>query len=280
MHAQSESRTGLVMVALIAAAACGDDLVPPGDDGGARSTYQPERVGLVALMSGNGSVEALFNDRPDPLAPVAIAEQGECTLYERPSPGTCATDCGDGVCTPSDQCAPLPHAASAGIITVTGLRQGLRLRPGPAGYQPESLPPLELFDPGASIRVSAPGDTAPPFAAELSGVPALEVAFDRVVTVAGRPTRLIWTAAGLGRVALEISFSPASGRFSRMLLCEADDNGALTIPAEIAARLGTPLDGELARATMTRLERVVLASALGPVEVVVGSRVELPYERR
>lgn len=242
--------------------------------------YQPERVGLVALMSGNGSVEASFNDRPDPLAPVKVVEQGECALYERPSPGTCPADCGEGVCTPEGQCAPLPRAASAGVITVTGLRQGLRLRPGPAGYQPESLPPLELFDAGASIRVSAPGDTAPPFTAELSGVPSLEVAFSQVVVVAGRPTRLIWTAAGLGRVALEISFAPAGGRFSRMLLCEADDNGALTIPAEIAARLGVPGEGEAARATMTRLERVVLDSMLGPVEVLAGSRVELSYERR
>lgn len=279
MRAQS-GRSSSIVVALLSCAACGDNLVPADPDADNSAVYQPERVGLVALMSGNGSVEASFNDRPDPLAPVKIAEQGECKLYERPSPGTCSADCGDGVCSPEGQCAPLPRAASAGIITVTGLRQGLRLRPGPAGYQPESLPPPDLFDAGASIRVSAPGDTAPAFAAELSGVPALEVAFELVATVPGRPTRLIWTAAGLGRVALEISFAPVGARFTRMLLCEADDNGALTIPAEIAARLGAPLEGELARATMTRLERVVLAGALGPVEVLAGSRIELPYERR
>lgn len=280
MRAHRGSSTSLIVVVLLASAACGDDLVPAGPDPGDRSMYQPERVGLVALMSGNGSVEASFNDRPDPLAPVTIAEQGECKLYERPSPGTCAEDCGEGVCSPEGQCKPLPRATSAGVITVTGLRQGLRLRPGPAGYQPESLPPPELFDAGASIRVSAPGDTAPPFSAELSGVPPLEVAFDHVATVMGRPTRLSWTAAGIGRVALEISFAPAGARFTRMLLCEANDNGALTIPAEIAERLGAPAEGEVARASMTRLERVVLTSTLGPVEVLVGSRVELAYERR
>lgn len=271
----------LLGVLCVGLASCGDDLSPdPSGAGDKPSEYQPGWVGQVRLLSGSGGAQAVFRDRPDPLAPEIRAVEGECALYTRPDEGLCSGACPDGVCTPANQCAPTPRPASAGIITVTGLRQGLRFAPGPRGYEPETPPPSELFDVGASIRITAPGDSMPPFSAQLSGVPPLEVGFDTVTLQSGRPTRLTWTAAGVGRVALELILARPGAPFSVMLLCESDDNGALTIPAGIASRLRGPLAGEEESVTMTRLERAVVASPAGPIEVVVGSRAVVGIERR
>ena len=268
------------LCAALVLTACGDDFTPPEDLAPKPSEYQPGRVGLVSLLSGGGGVEASLYERPDPLAPEVRVVEGECTLYTRPDEGACVPACGPGVCTPANQCVEVPRPASAGVITVTGLRQGLRFQPRPGGYELDTPPPVELFDPGASIRVIAAGADLPAFSAQLSGVPPLEVAFDTITLRGDRATRLIWTAAGVGRVSLEITIARPGAPLSAMLLCEADDNGSLTIPAAIAGRLRAPLEGESVRGTIARLERSVITTAAGPIEIVAGSRLVVAVEQR
>ncbi len=262
--------------------ACGDDVPAPGaGDPGADSTqYQPRRIGLVQLLTGAGGVVAELADRADPLAPEVVDREGECLLYARPEEGDCATPCPDGVCSPAGECSPRPHLASAGIITVTGLRQTLRLVPGPQGYQAESPPPADLFAVGASIRVSAQGAAVPPFSAQFLGVPPLELSFDAIELRAGRPTRLTWTAAGVGRVSAELFVGRPGAPYRQLLLCETDDNGSISIPSGIAARLRSPASDEEVSAQVTRLERSVIAVPSGPIEIVVGSRVPVGFDRR
>jgi hypothetical protein len=171
---------------------------------------------------------------------------------------------------------------SAGVITVTGLRQRLVFRASASGYQPESPLPEELFDSGARIRISAPGDEVPGFTAELDGVPHLDVAFSKIALRRGRDTRLLWTAAGVGRVAALITIGPvgrANASFSSMLLCETDDYGDLVIPASIAARLPSAGADELERAVMLRLQRALVMTPTGPIEIVAGQRVEVGLTR-
>lgn len=279
---------GTVLGALgtLALAGCGDNLalLPDADLAPEPSEYQPASVGLVNLIGGAaGEVYAVLHDRPDPLAPRLVTRQGVCSLYLRPVEARCSPSCGADVCVAANECAPASSPVSAGDITVSGLRQRLVFHADLDGYKPESLPPVDLFDSGARIRVSAPGDRAGGFVAELDGVPHLQVAFSRISLRRGKDTRLTWTAAGVGRVAAAIFVGRPGAPFSSMLLCEADDYGDLTIPAGIAARLPGAEPGETSSATMMRLSRAVLPAhgllGEGPIEVIAGQKVAVDLVR-
>ncbi|MEZ4361817.1 MAG: hypothetical protein R3B48_16630 [Kofleriaceae bacterium] len=267
----------------IATLGCGDDLAPtPDAAAGAEDPqgYQPARVGLIHLLGGpGGSVEARLFDQPDPLAPVLRGEHGACKLYQRPSEAVC-TLC-TGVCVEPERCVAAPAPQSAGTITVSGLRQSLEFRPRDFGY--ETAAPSggdDLFDVGARIRVSASGDAVAPFSVALSGVPPLQPGAPRVVLERERDTRVTWTAAGVGRVALVIvNRAPGSAEFSSMLLCETEDYGTLTIGRALAVRLPEPRAEEEQVATIARVRRAVVALGSGPLEVVVGYRVRLALVR-
>jgi hypothetical protein len=277
---------GLGLVGIALGGACGDDASPLPDASpildGRADEYQPQAIGLINLIGGaGGEVLARLRDRPDPLAPEVRGRHGECALYVRPTPAACTPRCGeDSVCIGPDECAPLDRQVSAGVITVSGLRQRLVFRPMPDGYRPESLPPDELFDAGARIRVSAPGAEVPGFSAELDGVPRLVVGFSRIELSPDRDTRLVWTAAGVGRVAAVLAVGRPAAPFSSMLLCESDDYGALTIPAQLARSLPRPGPDEEERATMIRLQRTVLAAAAGPIEILAGKKVTVELVRQ
>jgi hypothetical protein len=265
--------------------ACGDDLTverdapTPPDTG--PDEYQPEAIGLINLIGGGGGeVEAVLHNRPQPLSPELRGREGVCALYVRPTPAACNPPCGaGGICVAVGECAAPAVPVSAGVITVTGLRQRLVFRASSSGYLPESQPPEELFDSGARIRVTAPGDEVAGFTTELDGMPHLDVAFSQIALRRGRDTRLLWTAAGVGRVAAVMTVGRANAPFSSMLLCETDDYGDLTIPASIAARLPAASSDEVERAGMLRLQRAVLKTPAGPIEVVAGQRVAVGLTR-
>jgi hypothetical protein len=274
-----------VPVLLLFTAACGDNLLPAPDVGGqpdpGPTEYQPGRVGAVRLLAGaDGRVEAELYDRPEPLAPEIKAREGACVLYSRPAEGTCTPACSGEICTSQNECTAPPRRVNAGAITVTGLRAGLVFRSGASGYQPESQPAQELFDNGARIRVSAPGGEVAGFSAELVGVPRLEVDFERLSLRRAKDTRLTWTAAGVGRIAVAVTVGRPDAPYSSLLLCEDDDNGAMTVPGMLVARLPEPRAGEVQAATVTRLQRVIWAAAAGPIELVAGSQVAVGFERR
>ncbi len=277
----------LVFVAALAAAAagCGDnvgtlsDAAPLPDVG--PDEYQPESRGLINLIGGaGGDVHAVLRDRPEPLAPELRGRQGACSLYIRRSLAACLPLCDESsVCVEPGECAARSLPASAGDITVTGLRQRLVFRAAPEGYAPEELPPQELFDSGARIVVSAPGGDVAGFSAELAGVPRLQVGFEAIRLRRGKDTRLTWTAAGVGRVAAVLTVGRSSSQFSSMLLCETDDYGDLTIPAALAARLPSAEANEIEHATMMRLSRALITTAAGPIEIVAGQKVDVELVR-
>jgi hypothetical protein len=269
-------------VACAGSAGCGDNLAVRPDaslpDAGP-DEYQPASVGSISLISGTGgAVFAVLRDRPEPLAPRLTARQGVCSIYLRPQEASCTPDCGDQVCSDENQCATKATAVSAGPITVTGLRQKLMFRPGPSGYDLESQPPGQLFDSGARIRVSAPGEVMAGFAAEIEGVPGLEIGFQRLILRRSKDTRLSWTAGGVGRIAVTVETGPPGAPFSSLLRCEADDNGSMTVPRDLVAQLPDLEDGEQQAAAVIRLQRMVLTSLAGPIEIVAGSQVPVDVE--
>lgn len=268
--------------ALGALAACGDNLAPSPDagpqPGPTADEYQPEAIGLISLI--NGEVEASLRDRPEPLAPELRGREGACALYVRPTASACNPPCAVGdVCVAAGECAAPARPVSAGDITITGLRQRLVFRAAADGYQPESQPTGDLFDGGARIAVSAPGEQVAGFTAELDGVPRLDVSFSQISLRRGRDTRLLWTAAGLGRVAAVLSVGRPGLPFSSMLLCETDDYGDLTIPSSMAARLPAASGEEVLSAAMLRLRRAVIMTPAGPIEIVAGQKVAVGVTR-
>lgn len=240
--------------------------------------YQPEAIGLISLI--NGEVQARLHDRPEPLAPELRGREGACSLYVRPTAAACNPPCAPrDVCVAAGECAAPAQPVSAGPITISGLRQRLVFRASSDGYLPESAPTGELFDGGARIVVTSPGDQVAGFTAELDGVPRLDVAFSQLSLRRGRDTRLLWTAAGVGRVAAVITVGRPAMPFSSMLLCETDDYGDLTIPASMAARLPVASGDEVTTAAMMRLRRAVLMTPAGPIEIVAGQKVSVGFAR-
>lgn len=173
---------------LVLCAACGGGGssadAPPSADAGPND-LRPDRIGVVDLIQGSlPSLFAQIMDGPDLPTPELAMTIGECKIFVRPAPASCSQGCTTGVCTAPDVCTPYPAPASAGPITVAGLLHALQFTTGAYGYTPDWSPSDGvLFDPGAAITVSAPGDATPAFAASLTGLPDLVTPFQNLSLV-------------------------------------------------------------------------------------------------
>jgi hypothetical protein len=241
---------------------------------------RPDRIGFVNLIEGGGflSVFALIQDRPELPTPVLAASDGECSVYVRPDPALCNPACTDGVCTATDVCTPYAVNASAGDITVTGLHDPLVFRPGPYGYTPDPPPSGDLFDAGAAITLTAPGDVSPGFTAALTGVPELAAPFQNLELVDDEDEAITWTAASAAKIQIALVVGWHGAPHEAVLVCETADDGAFTIPGGLIAQLPRASSGlEQHLSWIQRLDREVLASPAGPIEIVVGSQVPLYF---
>lgn len=247
--------------------------------------FQIDRVGQVSLIEGGGylSTYALIQDRPELPVPVIVAQGGECTVFRRPAPALCEPACTDGVCTAPGTCTPWGRNASAGTITVTGLRAPLAFVPGTYGYVPTPAPGEELFDAGATVAVSAPGDVTPGFAVELTAPPPLAAPFQNLTLRDGVDATITWTPApggGAGarsiQVALVVGWHGAPPE--ALLVCETADDGELVIPGALITALPRASSGlEPHLSWIQRFDRAVVAAPAGPIEIVVGSQVSLYF---
>lgn len=266
------------LLLLAALAACGGDGGNPVDAGpfldAGPDDFHVERSGFVNLIEGGGffSVAAVIQDGGELPLPAPIAAGGECTVYRRPGPARCEPPC-DGVCVATDTCVPFRAGVDAGTITVTGLRAPLTFVHGDFGYEPTPQPGTELFADDATITVSAPGAAIPGFSVTLAGVPALAGATTTLTLVDGRDAEVTWTAAGAGRIQLSLLVGWHGAPYEAMLLCETDDDGALTIPGAVVSALPRASTGlESHPSTLTRFRRASVLAPAGPIEIVVGSQ--------
>ncbi len=271
---------------LISLAACGS----PGDapiDGGplldaGDGSFRIDKVGTINLIEGSFlGVYALVQDRPELPTPVAIAQVGDCTVFRRPAPALCDPACTDGVCTAPGACTPYAQNASAGRITIGGLRAPLTFVPGAFGYVPEPAPSGDdLFDPGAAITVSAPGDVTPAFSVSLDAPATLEAPFQNLTLRDGVDATVTWTAgaggAGSIQVALLVGWHGAPPEAT--MICETADDGSLTIPGALVTALPRASSGlESHPSWILRFDRAVVAAPAGPIEVVAGSQLGLYF---
>jgi hypothetical protein len=245
-----------------------------GPDGGA----EPARIGLLELVELDGWSRALAQLRDAPEVPPAslLAREGDCEILVHPSPGFCEPACTTGFCLPGGTCVPWPADVSAGPITVTGLTTPLAFVAGPYGYVSDPPdPPVDLFAPGALIVATAAGAAGPAFTVEARGVAPLVTTVSPLTLADGVDTEVTWQpAAGEARVQLVLLVGWHGAPYEAMLRCEADDDGALTIPGTLIAALPRQSSGlEQHPSTLARFTRGVGTTPLGTIELLVASQV-------
>ena len=280
---------------LVLATACGDDGgvtadaggdhdagddsdgAAPDGGGGGEPGYRTDLVGAIQLVeSGTGggvSVFAYLQDRPYAPRERRGVSSGDCALYDHEPAGECTPAC-DGFCNANGVCEPYPEPASAGDITITGLREALLLVEGDFGYRPEPYPLGDLFADDAIITAVAAGAEVDAFALSARGVAALEDELGGWDLVDGVDFPITWTpSAAAARVQLSLRIGWHGAPYEMMLLCETADDGTLTIPGELIEEM-LPFGGIGLfphPSEMTRLHRSVVTTSVGPVELVVGS---------
>jgi hypothetical protein len=282
--APSVFRRGLLVAALVGGCGGGGggganaDALTSGDAG--PGEFQPHRIGYINLVEGGGidSVFAQLRDRGELPLPQLIARDGECAVYVHPQPSLCSPACTNGFCVATDTCELWPEFAPAGTISVTGTNEPVGFVPGQYWYDVNPSPTgADLFDEGAAITVSAPGDVTPGFTLGATGVAPLEASFPVTLELQdGVDKEITWTAEASGRIQLALQVGWHGAPYEALLLCETDDDGSLTVPGALITQFPRASSSlEQHASSLTRFTRDVVTTPAGPIELFVGSRVTI-----
>jgi hypothetical protein len=169
------------------------------------------------------------------------ARDGECRLL-RYEPATCPTPC-DGICT-ADGCIAFPAHLDAGTtLSLTGTLSPLAFDRDDVSHQYwlTSVPPVDLFTPGASLTLSAPGGAdVPAFTVTTTAPPPLVTPIVSPTPLTDADTDVTWTPDDGGPVFLTISSANAGhgAPFDSIIECASPDDGTITVPGAFIATLG------------------------------------------
>lgn len=292
-------RRELLLLSL-ALSACGG--VTTTDDSGADAapTFTTGDAGtlvgtfnLVHTVSGYGD-SASFTGKvyngPTPATvqwTVALTS-GDCRV-ETPHTPFCTTACGSSAaCVADDTCQPYPTAIGVGTVHVASVpnttstttdagttsHEATTFDSAPVvnGYQPAAGVVLHLppFTEGTAVTVDAAGSSnAQAFSLSAPGVAPLALGQTTVQLATGSDVDLTWDAgsAAVGaRVTVDIDISHHGG-LRGQLLCDTDDDGALTIDSTLVDKL---ISLGVSGFPSIRVTREKAGSAL-----IVGGRVDL-----
>ncbi|MBN2357924.1 MAG: hypothetical protein JXR83_00625 [Deltaproteobacteria bacterium] len=248
-------------------------------DAGPAPPFRPDRRGWIELIEHptRGEAYALIRSGPEVPQPTLLATQGDCAIYTHPMADLCDPPC-DGFCAPGGECQPHPQFTSAGAIAVTGLVQALSFVPSTWGYEPTPQPGLDLFAAGALISASAPGEVAPGFSLEVTGVAPLVTQATSLTLIDGIDATVAWTPEHDGRIQLALLVGFHGAPYEALLLCESDDDGELTVPGALIGQLPRPQNANQPHpSSLTRFRRALAPDSSGPIELLVGSRVEVTW---
>jgi len=254
----------------------------PDTDADVGPGFVPDTVGTVNLVMSNFAGPevgcfAVLSDGPPIPGLELVAEQGDCAVWRRIEAGFCDPPCSD-FCAPDGTCVPWPSPRSAGTIEVSGLSGPLAFEPTASGYRTVTSIDGDLFGPGASIGVEAPGDQVPGFSLSAKGVAPFDDAIESITLEDGADALVTWTAASSGRIQLALRLGWHGGPFTDLLLCETDDVGSLVIPGELISQFPY-FEGGLFQvpSSMGRFQRDFVATPDGEVELFVGSMVYVDF---
>lgn len=271
---------------LVLTSACGgsDPGNPDGPSGGPDAgddapELRLDKSGTIAFVEGSGVYAALYDRTYEQPLPARVAAAGDCALYRRTNP-SCPGGCNaNDVCIADNQCAPGARFASAGDITVTGLREPATLTPSPYGYVAPTLP-ADFFADDAAIHVSAAGDVIPAFAADVGGVVPLvhQIAGDFVELHDGEDETIRWTPEpGDARIQIALYLGWHGTPWTDLLICETADDGELVIPAATIDPMSY-LDGAALfqwPSWISRYRRAWVTTPVGDLEIIAASQAAL-----
>jgi hypothetical protein len=275
-----------VTLALIA---CGSDDAPTTGDSTGNVSGRDELVGTfrVELAPDTQATNILgkvaTGPSPAALAWDEVAENGECLLL-KPRVPFCDPACGSDVCVEDGVCQAHPESLSAGEVRVSGLLASdgaadFALIQVANAYQappsvPLAFPPFAAGDP---ITITAAGAAFNAFVLEGQGISPLVASVGALAIAAGAPLELEWEAATAGSgsvIHVELDISHHGGT-KGMIQCEAADDGALTIDAELVDALVALGVAGFPTIILQRRATSSTSTAAGRVDLVVAAGAEL-----
>ncbi|MFH1464039.1 MAG: hypothetical protein ABIO70_06620 [Pseudomonadota bacterium] len=163
--------------------------------------------------------------------------EGECELAVLQScSGGCPSDCpADTYCLGGEACVDAPVVGDAGTITLSGTSRTITLEKLTDVYGDTQQEPAELFEPGDTVTLEAPGADLPAFTATATGPAPLEATLPcETLPSPDEDFTITWTPSGEhgARVRWEM-LQEVHLAMGPRLRCETEDDGSLTIPASL-----------------------------------------------
>jgi hypothetical protein len=267
---------------------CQSDENPAVPNIDANPSAEPSGVFQIILREDSKTAGFLgkIYDGPQPINTLwEVRMSAGCLKLVTPRLPFCAKPCGSGAaCVADDSCQAFPSAIHAGALRVGGLITN-------KGTAPFSISPLNNlyqavglayppFNEGDTVEISAAGsEFSPPFVLKALGVAPLKPLTDTVLAFTdGKPIDLEWKAPAqaihsLLDVAIDLTFH---GGTKAMIEGRCEDNGKLTIPANLLDKLKTYGVSGYPRLNMTRITKGSDANA--KAELTLESTVSLALE--
>jgi hypothetical protein len=263
---------------------------PAGPDPVVNAEADPFGVIQIILRGDNNTASFLGKIYDGPQPPNILWDESMsagCLKLVTPQLPFCANPCGsDYACVSKDSCQVYPKVIQVGQLQVTGLitNKGtapLTISPLNNLYQAVGLkyPP---FNEGDTVSISASGsESSPAFTLKALGFSPLKVSMDTVIPyLDDKPIDLKWEAptkpiSSMMDVVIDISFH---GGTKAKIIGQCEDNGSLTIPANMLNKLKTYGISGYPRLNMTRMTRGTDAKAKAELamESTLSMALEIP----
>jgi hypothetical protein len=184
------------------------------------SPGNPEGMVMVSEdvdSDGNESGDATVSIYAGTMFGPPTAQVGGCKIYNDPSETT----------------------LSAGVVTVTGTTTALTLTPDgstpPVEYTSNPEPPDNLFNPGATISISAAGAVVPAFSGSVTA-PAKLAGVTLPQTISrSTDTNVTWNAGSAGGAWVWVFGADSAFNAFGLIWCRTTDSGSYAIPAAAVA---------------------------------------------
>ncbi|MCG8420344.1 MAG: hypothetical protein MJE77_20620 [Proteobacteria bacterium] len=257
----------------------GDGDGPDGGDPGSITLRGPcqldQRLGAFTVAA-HDSFSAIDGKVANGVVPITILETlhtaGQCRLLRRNNP-FCDPACESGTtCDFSGRCIPFPQRQNVGVVTITGLKEPVEMRPlEPGNDYVETKLAHPAFDDGALIRLTSTAGSYGKLAMHGIGGGVLAMAGDRWPLERGRDLAVAWSAPTAGartRAFLELTIDQ-HGNSPVALHCDFDDTGSGTVSADVIDRLFDAGVSGFPNGSLTRRTVDSMAVDDGCVELVV-----------
>ena len=233
------------------------------------------------------AIQGTVNDVSSPSAvvwDVSLQDNG-CQLLKKRIP-FCESCASGQVCTEDDVCSPNPTRQDVGEVSLSGLSRSdgestVVLSNVNGSYQMAGVtldyPP---FAEGGQVTLSAEGgEVYPAFSIESSGIVPLELtSADPLPMASGDPVVITWTPPGSSsqsRIEVDVDISHHGGQAGR-IYCDVEDNGSLTISANLVTQLMALGYSGWPSVAVKRISRGTTELSSGLVELNIFSQIDQP----